>query len=101
MSEKLSVKVAIANRLYPLMIDAEEEEAVRKAAKFINEKIKLYEEKYSVKDKQDLLAMCVLELAIKVKESENKPAPASVDEQESVERLREIEGFLSGYLSRF
>jgi cell division protein ZapA len=100
MSEKLSVKVAIANRLYPLMIDAEEEEAVRKAAKLINEKIKLYEEKYSVKDKQDLLAMCVLEMATQNKESENKNV-AQTDDKENVERLREIESFLSNYLNRF
>ena len=60
MSE-LSIKINIANRVYPMTIKSEEEEQVRKTAKMINEKIKEYESDYAVKDKQDLLAMCALE----------------------------------------
>ncbi|MEQ8324581.1 MAG: cell division protein ZapA [Vicingaceae bacterium] len=57
----LSIKINIANRVYPMTIKSEEEETVRKTAKMINEKIKDYESSYAVKDKQDLLAMCALE----------------------------------------
>ena len=60
MSE-LSIKLNIANRVYPLTIKREEEEAIRKTARMINDKIKEYESDYAVKDKQDLLAMCALE----------------------------------------
>ena len=60
MSE-LSIKINIANRVYPLSIKMDEEEAIRKTANMINEKIKEYETDYAVKDKQDLLAMCALE----------------------------------------
>ena len=59
----LSIKVSIANRVYPLTVKPEEEEGVRKAARLINDRIKDYEENYAVRDKQDLLAMCVLQFA--------------------------------------
>jgi len=57
----LSIKINIANRVYPLTVKSEEEEGIRKTAKMINERIKEYEQDYAVKDKQDLLAMCALE----------------------------------------
>ena len=51
------------NRFYPLLVRAEEEESVRNAAKLINEKIKLYKERFSVNEDLDLVVMCCLELA--------------------------------------
>ena len=57
----LSIKINIANRIYPLTVKSTEEEGIRKTAKMINERIKEYEQDYAVKDKQDLLAMCALE----------------------------------------
>ena len=59
----LSIKVNIANRIYPLTVKQEEEENIRLATKEINEMIKQYEQNYAVKDKQDLLAMCALQFA--------------------------------------
>lgn len=63
MSE-LSIKVNIANRVYPLSVQREEEEEVRKAATFINERLKVLEANFAVKDKLDLLAMLALELTL-------------------------------------
>lgn len=63
MSE-LSIKVNIANRIYPLSVQPEEEEEVRKAAAFINDQIKRLEGSFAVKDKLDLLAMLALELTL-------------------------------------
>ncbi len=60
---EISIKVTIGDRQYPLKIDPQEEEFVRKAAKLINEKAKFYQENFSVKDKQDSLAMAALEFA--------------------------------------
>lgn len=51
------------NRPYPLLVKPEEEEAVRNAAKLINERIKLFKEQFSVHDTLDLVVMCCLELA--------------------------------------
>ena len=58
-----NIKVTIGNRVYPLTIDPQEEERVRKAANMINEIVKEYEQQYAVKDKQDLLAMVALKFA--------------------------------------
>lgn len=58
---ELSIKVTIANRVYPLKVNEHEEENVRKAAKFINEKVQEFGENFSVRDGQDLLAMFALQ----------------------------------------
>ena len=63
MSELNSVKVSIGNRSYPIRVSKEEEEKVIQAAQTINSRLKEFEENYAVKDKQDLLAMCVLHFA--------------------------------------
>jgi cell division protein ZapA len=61
--DELSIKVSIADRLYPLQVKAAEEEVVRKAARLINDKLKVFEQQFAVRDKQDILSMCALELA--------------------------------------
>lgn len=94
---ELSIKVNIAGRTYPLTINMVEEEQVRKATKLINEHIKEFEEKYAVRDKQDLLAMCALQLQTQNLDFLNK----TVIEDDGLEgRLTEIESFVSDYLSK-
>jgi len=68
MSEKLKIKLSIANRVYPLTIEANQEEGLRKAAKSIEFMIKQFEQSYSVRDKQDVLAMCALQFASQVEQ---------------------------------
>lgn len=63
MTEKLSIKVEISGRTFPLKVSAEEEESVRKAADLVNKKVNSYIDQYSIKDKQIALSMCALELA--------------------------------------
>ena len=70
MEEKLSIKINIADRFYPLKIDRGDEEKIRKAAKLINDKFNEYKQKYSDKDIFDLLAMTSLQYATKYIESE-------------------------------
>jgi cell division protein ZapA len=62
MSE-LSIKVSIGGRSYPLKINREEEEKVRKAAVEIDKSIKDLKNNYAVIDMQDLLAMTALQFA--------------------------------------
>jgi|TARA_B110000444_G_scaffold109703_1_gene103575 cell division protein ZapA len=57
------IKLKIGNRVYPLTAQLEQEEGLRNASKKIDVMIKHFEEKYAVKDKQDALAMCALQLA--------------------------------------
>ena len=61
--QELSIKVSVAERQYPLKIQASDEENVRKAAWKVNERLKEYVEKYAVSDRQDALAMIALEFA--------------------------------------
>ncbi len=63
MSEKLKIKVTIADRVYPLTIKLDEEEGVRRAVKKIGELSKKFSQSYAVQDKQDVLAMCALQFA--------------------------------------
>ena len=60
---KVSIKIVIAGRNYPLTINEGEEELVRKAVEDINTNVQKLQESYAVKDMQDLLAMTSLQLA--------------------------------------
>lgn len=55
--DELSIKIKIADREYPMKVKPEDEERVRTAGKRINERIRMYREKFGIDDKQDLLAM--------------------------------------------
>lgn len=63
MSEKLKIKLSIADRVYPLSVGAEQEESLRQAAAQLQQMVKQIESNYAVSDKQDVLAMCALQLA--------------------------------------
>ena len=63
MSNQLKIKLSIADRVYPLSIQPEQEEGLRRAAKKIEAMIKQFEQSYAVRDKQDVLAMCALQFA--------------------------------------
>lgn len=62
---KLSIKVVLAGRNYPLTVSEGEEVKIRAAAEEINKAIKVLQDNYAVKDMQDLLAMTALQLAAK------------------------------------
>jgi cell division protein ZapA (FtsZ GTPase activity inhibitor) len=72
MDDKLSIRVNIADRYYPLKVERENEEKIRKAARMINEKVLQYKQRYTDKDVQDFLAMAALQYVIKLTEEEEK-----------------------------
>ena len=65
---------------------------IRNAVKKIEERLKFYEENYAIKDKQDLLAMCLIEYASKFESVNNKKV---VEDDGLSEKLAEIETLLS------
>lgn len=67
--DKVSLKIIIAGRTYPLTIKKEEEAAIKAAADQINANIKKLQGSYAVKDMQDLLAMTALQQAVQSKTS--------------------------------
>lgn len=70
--EKLNIKISLANRLYPMNISNSEEKIIRQSAFKIEKMLKLLKDKYSVKDDQDLLAMCALQLCVKLEKSDTQ-----------------------------
>ena len=90
--DKLSIKINIANRFYPLKIERSSEENIRNAVKSIESRLKFYEENYAIKDKQDILAMCLIEYASKIEK--NKDSKLILDDGIS-DKLNNIESLLS------
>ncbi|HCY82918.1 MAG TPA: cell division protein ZapA [Xanthomarina gelatinilytica] len=82
MSDKLKIKLSIANRVYPLTIVPSQEEGLRKAAKNIETMINQFEQSYSVRDKQDVFAMCALQFASQVEQK-------SIDKEHVSEHVEE------------
>ncbi len=96
MSEKLKIKLSIANRVYPLTIPPEQEEGLRKAAKKIEDLIKQFEQSYSVRDKQDVLAMCALQFA---SQSEQKTIDKIVVNEKVENKLEALDQLLQSHLN--
>lgn len=87
---EISIKINIADRVYPLKVNMEEEELIRRAAKLINDRIKEYQESYAVRDKQDLLSMCVLHYATTTLKAEKKVMHEDTDVAEKVYQLDQL-----------
>tara|TARA_B100000287_G_C20183533_1_gene603164 strand:- start:128 stop:412 length:285 start_codon:yes stop_codon:yes gene_type:complete len=89
--DKLSIKINIANRIYPMKIERNSEEYIRNAVKKIEQRLKFYEKNYAIKDKQDLLAMCLIEYASNF---ESKIEKKTTEDDGVFEKLRNIESLL-------
>lgn len=93
MSEEreISIKVNICDRFYPLKISVREEEQVRFSSKKINERVKFFENNYSIQDKQDALAMVCLEFAT----GEGTGSTPQTDLDEIANKLEKLEQLLN------
>ena len=95
MDDKLSIKVNVAERFYPLKIERKDEEKIRKAAKLINERVLQYKQNYPDKDIQDFLAMAALQFVIRMLEFEtNQSGDNTLNDQ-----LSDINAQLTDFLS--
>jgi cell division protein ZapA len=94
MSEKLKIKISIADRVYPLTVETSQEEGLRSASKKIDMMMKQFEENYAVRDKQDVLAMCALQFASQV---EQKQLGKAIDGTETLERLKKMNELLKDF----
>ena len=93
MDEKLSIRVNIADRYYPLKINIDEEERIRKAAKLINDRVLQYKQKYADKDVLDFIAMTALQLVTKMVELEERQNVLPI-----VENIQELNEELEEYI---
>lgn len=95
---KISIKVLVGGRTYPLTVSENEQEKVLKAAEDINKGIELLRQNYGVKAPQDLLAMTALQLVSKgqtittKKEVVNTPADYSSIELALENLSKQIDG---------
>jgi cell division protein ZapA len=77
MSE-FSISISVADRPYKLVVEKEQEELFRNAAKLIDKRIKEYSGSYAFKDKQDLLAMVALEYTVSFLQNEQTTKESEV-----------------------
>jgi cell division protein ZapA len=92
-NEVVNVHVLIAERVYPLKVSKSEEEKVHSAVKLVNERIKEYQQLYDGKDKQDYMAMCLLNMAV---EQMNLRSESQESSRILEEKLAELEKALTG-----
>lgn len=70
MDNEFTINITLCDRSYPIKINRNDEEKIRKAAKKINDTVAQYKQLYNNKDGQDFLAMVALQFATHVVESE-------------------------------
>jgi cell division protein ZapA len=91
--DKISLKVVVAGRSYPLTVSETEKDRVIAAAEDINKSIHILKDNYAVKDMQDLLAMAALQMATKSKTGTT--STSSVTDYSKIEKaLEEINNHL-------
>jgi cell division protein ZapA (FtsZ GTPase activity inhibitor) len=94
--QDVSIELHIANRKYPLKVRAEEADSVKKAAELINEKLKSLEQRYGVKDMQDLFAMSALQITTQLVKLEAGHESNSEDLEKQIENMsQQIDAVLS------
>jgi cell division protein ZapA len=96
MSEKIKIKLNIADRVYPLSISPNQESSLRASAIKIDSMIKQLESNYAVRDKQDVLAMCALQYAAELEiQLQNKI------ESEPSDKVNELINLIDLHLSAY
>ena len=94
---EISIKINIADRVYPLRVNMEEEEIISRAAKLINDRWKEYQENYAVRDKQDLLSMCILHYATSALKADQK---VTVEDAEVTDKVYQLDYMLTEFFSK-
>lgn len=90
MSQKVNIRVA--GRNYPLVVQEDEEEVLRNAAKRLEEYVVRFEKNYSISEKQDALAMSALQLA---SELENLLKEKTKEQEEILFRIKKISNLVT------
>ena len=87
---KLSIKVKIADREYPMKVDIKDEENIRKAGKLINERLRTYRERFGIDDKQDLLAMVAFDSTVERLKVEGETSQMDDTIEHKIEKLNQL-----------
>ncbi len=65
MENSIKIELSIGDRMYPITIKESQKEGIFKKAEEINDVIRFFEDEYAIRDKQDALAMALLQFATK------------------------------------
>jgi len=95
MKKNQNITVNVGGRPYHILVDRNEEEAVRNASEEINQAIEIYSKEYEYSDMQDLYAMVALQHASGRMRLENEK---SFKEKELKDKLIEIDAILTKHL---
>lgn len=87
---KINIKIEVAGRQYPISTLREDEEALRRVRDEIGEMIKNYRENYEVRDMQDILALCVIQLGMNVEKQKKRNEELIKNMTEKLNNLSEI-----------
>jgi len=90
LEEKVKINVSVAGRNYPLKVTPSEEEHVREAVDFIEQRINFIEQKYAIKDIQDIQALILIELSSELKYLNKKTDKDYQSINEKIDQLIEI-----------
>lgn len=91
------ITVLIAGRPYPLKIKENDEPAIRRIVKEINDKINQFQLTYANKDKQDCLAMAILTYAVDLHKY-MQAEPPSLPDPDLDNKLTQIDELLDKLL---
>ncbi len=95
MNELIAISALIGDRSYRIKIQPEDEEAVRRSLKVINDKIIEFKTHFAGKDMQDYIAMVLVWYATE----QTAGGTADIQNEDIVARLSSIEKLLDNQLS--
>lgn len=96
MSE-VNIKVEIAGSIFPLKVNAEDEQNIKEAVELINNKIAEFEKNYAIRDKKDVLAMVMLQLVAQLYKQANT---AEKELSHLKELFADVEDMLKEHIQR-
>ena len=95
MKDKLSINIKIDNRGYPLVINRDEEEKYRQAAKLLDELVTQYRSNFTDKDSQDILAMAAFQFVLKYLDEKKR-----ADVKPLITELKNLKDDISDFLEK-
>lgn len=95
MNELIAISALIGDRSYRIKIQPEDEEAVRRSLKIINDKIIEFKTHFAGKDMQDYIAMVLVWYATE----QTAGGTADIEKEDVLARLTTIEKLLDTQLS--
>ena len=90
MEDKIKINVSVAGRNYPMKANDIEEEFIRKGVDFIEKRMNIIQEKYDIKDIQDIQALILIELATELSYLQNNKETESQLIENKIDQLLQL-----------